>query len=219
MRWQKLHEDHCYNFLEDKCKLLATYLNKSSFISLMQRLLWLATMSLNFRKALPRKMADCTSEEIENDDKILYGILYSHWTCIQAKVYYINTEINTVQEHWGTPEMQCKKNDYPRLEPLLFHLQLSQLGTNYLTSQSYNFLIYKMQMRVTPISYLFCYMRGRFMVPCKIHNIFATNIHYYCSGGRYILNKYTFLLLTLQSLSNLSYPFSSHRIHNSSVVK
>lgn len=35
----------------------------------MQRLQQLATMPLNFRKALPRKMADCTSEKIGNDDK------------------------------------------------------------------------------------------------------------------------------------------------------
>lgn len=57
------------------------------------------------------------------------------------------------------------------------------------------------------------------MVPCKTHNIFSTNIHCYCSGGKYILNKYTFLLLKPQSLSNLSYSFSSHRIHNLSMVK
>lgn len=48
---------------------IVCYLSKSSFISLMQRLLQLATMPLNFRKALPSKMADCTSEEIENDDE------------------------------------------------------------------------------------------------------------------------------------------------------
>lgn len=82
---------------------IISYLSKSTFISLTQRLLWLATMSLNFRKALPRKMADCTSEEIENEDKILYGILYSHWICIQAKVYYINIERNTVYKSIGGP--------------------------------------------------------------------------------------------------------------------
>lgn len=35
----------------------------------MQRLQQLATMPLNFRKALPRKMADYTSEKIGNHDK------------------------------------------------------------------------------------------------------------------------------------------------------
>lgn len=51
-------------------------------------------MHFNFRKALPRKMADCTSEKIDNDDKILHRVFYSHGNCTQANVCHTNIDKN-----------------------------------------------------------------------------------------------------------------------------